>query len=114
MESPSNKTPDNTYNFLGYQLWHHLGFTTVTELFKQIYSTTGDALTVQGVSPEDFASIDKERSARRRKFTYRISQTQLGCEEKFYFLSCTGLQEIINWALIGSQPGNPPAHLIGC
>ncbi|KAK3940458.1 hypothetical protein QBC46DRAFT_125929 [Diplogelasinospora grovesii] len=51
-------------------------FTTIKDLFEQIDRTTGDVLTVQGVSPKDFTEIEKEREARRRKFRFRRYQAE--------------------------------------
>lgn len=43
-------------------------FTSINGLFNQINNTTGDCLTVRGISWEDFAKIEQERDASGRKF----------------------------------------------
>ncbi|KAI0834759.1 hypothetical protein F5Y06DRAFT_300390 [Hypoxylon sp. FL0890] len=46
-------------------------FTTVDELFNEIDHTTGDILTVYGVSAQDFDEIDREREHCGRAFRLR-------------------------------------------
>ncbi|KAH6982932.1 hypothetical protein BKA56DRAFT_614949 [Ilyonectria sp. MPI-CAGE-AT-0026] len=46
-------------------------FTTIEKLFDEINRTTGDVLTVCGVSVQQFAEIEKAREGQRRKFRFR-------------------------------------------
>ncbi|KAK4150968.1 hypothetical protein C8A00DRAFT_45726 [Chaetomidium leptoderma] len=46
-------------------------FTTIDELFRDVDRTPGDILIVTHIGPHDFATIERERESRRRKFRFR-------------------------------------------